>query len=94
MQSIRVIYISRYQFQDKVTGQMVRSGRVQYSSPTPVDDSDQRGYPALTCPCDYDLISKFREVPGDYQVEFTTKPDSKGRPQLSISAVAPIQKAG
>lgn len=92
MPKCQVIYVARSEFQDKATGRLVQSLKVQYTSSDSVNTENAKGLPALTVPCDFSLWSKFRHVPGAYDLEFASIPDSRGRPQQTISGVnLPVQ---
>ena len=84
MTQLKVIYVSRNEFPDSRTGKLIQSLKVQYLSDSPIEESDSKGIPALTLPAEFDLFRKFTKVPAEYQLEFSTKPDNRGRPQLTI----------
>lgn len=80
-----VLYAKRYDFKDKETGRQVDGAKVTYLD-QPVDGPDQRGLPPLICPAPLKLFNDFHTLPGYYDLDFATLPDSKGKPQLSIRA--------
>lgn len=81
----KCLYVSRSEFPDRQTGKMVRSCKIQYISDTQIDDENQKGLPVLTAPCDFELFKSFQKLPAHYDLDFTVKPDSKGKPQLHVA---------
>jgi hypothetical protein len=85
MPKVNVIYVARCEFQDSSTGRLVQSLKVQYVSPDNVQTENAKGVPALTVPVQFSLWSNFREVPGSYDLDFASIPDSRGRPQQTVT---------
>jgi hypothetical protein len=48
--------------------------------------------PVLTAPCDFELFKTFQKLPADYDLEFSVKPDSKGKPQLHVAKASLIEQ--
>jgi hypothetical protein len=88
MSKCQVIYVARSEFQDRATGRLVQSLKVQYTSSDTVNTENAKGLPALTVPADFSLWSKFRQVPGVYELEFSSIPDSRGRPQQTVTGAS------
>lgn len=88
MSKCQVIYVSKSEFQDRMTGRLVQSLKVQYASSDTVNTENAKGLPALTVPADFSLWSKFRQVPGVYELEFSSIPDSRGRPQQTVTGAS------
>lgn len=87
MAKYQVLYVTKSEFQDRMSGRLVQSLKVQYASPDTVNTDNAKGLPALTVPADFSLWSQFRQVPGAYDLEFASIPDNRGRPQQTITGV-------
>ncbi|AGF53823.1 hypothetical protein MYO_830 (plasmid) [Synechocystis sp. PCC 6803] len=87
MSKYQVLYVTKSEFQDRITGRLVQSLKVQYASPDAVNTDNAKGLPALTVPAEFSLWSQFRQVPGAYDLEFASIPDGRGRPQQTITGV-------
>ena len=88
MSKHQVLYVSKSEFQDRMTGRLVQSLKVQYASPDGVDTENAKGVPALTVPASFSLWGKFRQVPGVYDLDFSSIPDNRGRPQQTVVGVS------
>ena len=83
----QVLYVTKSEFQDRMTGRLVQSLKVQYSSPDTVETENAKGVPALTVPADFSFWGNFRQVPGVYDLVFSSIPDNRGRPQQTVVGV-------
>lgn len=92
MSTHKCLYVARSEFPDRQSGKMVRNCKIQYISDGHIDDENQKGLPVLTAPCDFELFKTFQKLPADYDLEFSVKPDSKGKPQLHVAKASLIEQ--
>ena len=83
----KVLYASRYDFTNRETRELVQGCKVTYLDNSNQDHPDRRGRPALTLACELEIFDKLPVLPAEYDLDFTMRPDSKGRPVLSIADV-------
>jgi hypothetical protein len=91
----RVLYVSRYSMTDRNGGGQISGTKVTYLDSRSVQQKDAIGQAALTINGDYRLFDAFNgyKLPGFFDVEFSARPDSRGRPVLSISSVRPCSES-
>lgn len=85
-----VLYASRYSVTDSQSGALVRGTKVTYLDNSTVDTNVTKGRPALTLNCSWEMWDKLSKLPGEYDLEFSARPDSRGRPVLSLSDIKPL----
>ncbi len=90
-----VLYVSRYAMTDRNGGGQVAGAKVTYLDDQSVNKKDAMGQAALTVNCDYKFFNAFRgyKIPGHFDIDFSARPDSRGRPVLSISSVRPCPES-
>lgn len=90
-----VLYVSRYSLTDRSNGSQVAGAKVTYLDEQVVNNQNAVGQAALTVNCDYKFFGAFRgyKLPGFFDIDFSARPDSRGRPVLSISSVRPCSES-
>jgi hypothetical protein len=82
-----VISAKKYKFEDEKTKEIKSGLHVQYLDPVMREDSAvQKGDLPLKVPALESLFDKLEVVPGFYELDFRQRPDSKGRPVLTLAS--------
>lgn len=94
IQGIKVTYLDEH-MQDAISTPM---GRKVPNNMMPQNTVGivAKGYAPMTLSVPLDLYPKFQQVPGIYDLRFHMRPDSKGKPTLSLvdaDFVAPVSLA-
>ena len=70
-QEVQVLYVSRYDFTDDATGQVIRGCKITYSSKDCLKDKDFVGYKVNTSNFPYDTYDKFLNLKFPIKCEIT-----------------------
>jgi hypothetical protein len=84
MSKFFVLYVRQYDFTED-SGKRVQGLKMTYLDEPVENTSMAKGRPPMTITSsDISLWSSFSSVPGYYDLEFTMRPDSKGKPTLGL----------
>lgn len=91
-----ILYVRRYNFTDKATGEQISGVKVSYLDSFPEKSKDSKGMAILTINAPLESWDCFEQVPGQYELDFRQRPDAKGKPVLilrSAEFVGPVHAA-
>jgi len=83
---ILVIAAKAYDFVNKDTGERIQGLNVHYLDPVMREDTNtQKGLIPLKVPALSNVYQKIQVLPAFYEADFRQRPDSKGRPVLTLA---------
>lgn len=59
---VRLLYVSRYDFIDDSTGQVIKGCKLTYSTKNPVSDEDRVGFKINTCTLPYEKFDELKAL--------------------------------
>lgn len=87
-----VIATKKYDFVNRETGEHLQGAHVYYLDPLMRDDNENtKGLLPLKVPVIPRVLEKIQDLPAFYDLEFRHRPDSKGKPQLTLADATLIQ---
>lgn len=94
MPKVKIIYASRYSLTGS-DGNRVSGCKITYLDDRIVKEQNALGQACLTVSGDYRLFNSLShyKVPGHFNVEFTSRPDSRGRPVLGVASINPCPES-
>lgn len=66
---VQLLFVSRYDFTDDSTGEVVRGCKLTYSSTDPISDDDRVGYKVNTCNLPYEKFDILKKVKFPYSAK-------------------------
>jgi len=90
---ILIIAVKSYDFVNKDTGERIQGTNVHYLDPVMHEDTaNQKGLFPLKVPALTRVIEKITTLPAFYEADFRQRPDSKGRPVLTLADVSLLKE--
>jgi hypothetical protein len=88
-----VIFAKKYRFTDEKTGEVKSGLHVSYLDPEMREDTfQQKGDSMLKVPALETVFDKLTTIPAYYEIDFRQRPDSKGKPVLTMASAEFLEK--
>jgi len=59
---VQLLYVSRYDFKDDSTGEVIRGCKLTYSTQEPIKEDDRIGYKVNTCNLPYEKFNDLKKL--------------------------------
>lgn len=76
---VLMVAASRYDFQDRETGQVIRGAKITYLSAGNPNNSNRKGVEVVTSSGPIELFGKVEQVPGYYDLSVELRPGPRGQ---------------
>jgi len=63
---VQLLYVSRYDFKDDSTGEVIRGCKLTYSTQEPIKEDDRIGYKVNTCNLPYEKFNDLKKLTFPY----------------------------